>query len=99
MLKKIIIFIGKIHISTIEGPKSGLLKNKNIIAFLCNNLINRVLITVRQIQSNQSDLCGLFAVVYCKLRSLGVSLSDFESVFSTDLVQNDNIIINIVKDL
>ena len=58
-----------------------------------------MLITVRQIQSNQSDLCGLFAIVYFKMRSLGVSLSDFESVFSTDLDQNDKIIINFVKDL
>jgi hypothetical protein len=89
----------KIIYKPFSGPNSGLLKNKNIIAFLCNNLINRVLITVRQIQSNKSDLCGLFAAVYFKMRSLGVSLSDFESVFSTDLDQNDKIIINFVKDL
>jgi hypothetical protein len=57
------------------------------------------LITVRQIQSEKSDLCGYFNIVYFKLRSLGVSISAFESIFSSDLTKNDEIITNIVQDL
>lgn len=57
------------------------------------------MITVRQIQSEKSDLCGYFNIVYFKLRSLGVSISAFESIFSSDLTKNDEIITNIVQDL
>ena len=81
------------------GPKSKLFTNDYMVKFLCNNLINRKLITIRQLQSYSSWLCGYFCLVILKLRSSYISCTNIETLFSTDLEKNDSIIRNIFKDL
>ena len=81
------------------GPKSKLFTNDFLVEFLCNNLINRKLITIRQLQSYSSSLCGYFCLVILKLRTLNSSCANIENLFSTKLTENDSIIMNLFTDL
>lgn len=47
---------------------------------------------LKQLQSNTSDVCGQFCVVFLHLMSSGFTMSRFNSLFSDNLKENDNIV-------
>ena len=94
-------WISKSHIEIYDGlgESSGLKDNAYFVNFLCNNLINRNLNITRQIQNDESVLCGQFSVICLQLRSCNVLFDAINTHFSENLEKNDDLIIYLFKDL
>ena len=47
---------------------------------------------LKQLQSDTSDVCGQFCIVFLHLISCGSNLAEFDSLFSSDFGKNDKIV-------
>ena len=47
---------------------------------------------LKQLQSDTSDVCGQFCIVFLHLMSFGSNLAEFNSLFSSDVEKNDKIV-------
>ena len=68
----------------------------NLVKFLYRLTQTRQLLITKQLQPEDSGLCGYYVVHFIKVLSSG-SFNDFISVFSSNLQQNDVIIKFLVK--
>ena len=64
---------------------------KKLVPFL-SNLKCDYIYNIKQLQSNDSDVCGDYCVLFCYLRSRGYTFEQILDSFSHDLIQNDNLV-------
>ena len=81
------------------GEKSALSKSTLFVNFLCNNLVNRRLKFSRQIQTENSQLCGQYCITCLKLRSQNLDFDEINCHFSHNLGENELIILNLFTDI
>ena len=64
---------------------------KKIEPFL-SNLKCDYIYNIKQLQSNQSDVCGDYSILFCFLRTRGYTFEQILNAFSENLVENDSLV-------
>ena len=62
---------------------------KEITEFMSLNKINKIIHNKKQVQNAMSSTCGIFSVLYIKLRCGGLSFEEFVKYFSENTIRND----------
>ena len=71
--------------------------NENFINFLKLNKINTVYFNKFQLQSNDSNTCGAFTILFIKMFCNGFSFNEFIKLFSNNREKNDLISIKVIE--
>lgn len=60
-----------------------------IVAFLENNNVRNCVQNTKQIQNAMSSTCGIYCVLFIKLRCRGLEFLEFAKYFSENTIRND----------
>ena len=83
---------------------SGIFSSRDIASslqkFLCAQFYKKRFLCTPVLQSQSASTCGYYAVLFIFLRlQKNLSISNFSSMFSSDLANNDEIILDLYKCL
>ena len=73
--------------------------NKDFINFICRQIQTKRFYVSPKVQSDQSEICGIYVAVFLKLKELGFSFESILDIFSSAPKENDVLVRNKFKEL